>query len=75
MSLEATVRKGQASSEQFVSIFFDMRKTYDLTWRHGILVDINEAGIEGRMLNFMQNFLKPISFKVKVNEILFGTKV
>ena len=38
-------------------------------------MDVNEAGIEGRMFNFIQNFLKPKSFKVKVNEILSDTKI
>ena len=75
LSLEATVRKAQANSEHVVSIFFDMEKAYNLTWRHGILMDIHEAGIEGRMFKFIENFLKPRSFKVKVNEILSDTKV
>ena len=75
LSLEATVRNTQANSEHFVSIFFDMEKAYDLIWRHGILIDIHEAGIEGRMFNFIQNFLKPRSFKVIVNETLSDTEV
>ena len=75
LSLEATVRKAQANSEHVVSIFFDMEKAYDLTWRHGILMDLHEAGIEGRMFKFIENFLRPRSFKVKVNEILSVTKV
>ena len=75
LSLEVTVRKAQAHNEQVVSIFFDMEKSYDLAWRHGILMDIHEAGIEGRLFKFIQNFLKPRSFKVKVNEILYDTKV
>ena len=75
LSLEATVRNAQANGEQVVSIIFDMEKAYDLTWRYGILMHINEAGIEGRILNFIQNFLKPRYFKVEVNKILSGTKV
>ena len=75
LSLEATVRKAQANSEHVVSIFFDMEKAYDLTWRQGILMDIHEAGIERRMLKFIENFLKPRSFEVKVNELLSDTKV
>ena len=38
-------------------------------------MDINEAGIEGIKINFIQNLLKPRSFKVKVNEVLSDTKV
>ena len=41
LPLEATVRKAQANSEQVISIFFDMEKSYGLTWRHGIQMDIN----------------------------------
>ena len=52
-----------------------MEKSYDLTWRHGILMDTNEAWIGGRVFYFMQNFLKPRLFKVKDNENLADTKV
>ena len=73
--MEATVRKAHANSEHVVSIFFDMERAYDLPLRHGILMDIHEVGTEGRMFNFILNFLKPISFKVKDNKILSDTKV
>ena len=46
-----------------------------VTLRHGILIGINEAGMEGIMFNFIQNFLTPRSFEVKVNEILSDAKV
>ena len=75
LSLKETVRKAHANNEEVVSIFFNMEKTYDLTWRHDILMDIHEAGLEGRMFKFIQNFLIPRSFKVKVNQILSDIKV
>ena len=53
LSLEATVRKAQANTEQVVSIFFDMEKAYDLTWRQDILMDIHDAEKEERILNFI----------------------
>ena len=57
-----------------------MSKSYsfsanDLTWRHDILMDIHKAGIEGIIFILIQNFLKPRSIKVKVNEITSETKV
>ena len=73
--MEATERKTQANSEHIVSIFFNMEKAYDLTWRHVILMDIHEAGTEGRIFKFIENFLKPRSLKDSVNEILTDTKV
>ena len=75
LSLEATVRKAQPNSEHVVSNFFDMEKANDLTWRHGILMDLHETGIKGRIFKFIENFLRPRSFKVKVNENLSDTKV
>ena len=38
-------------------------------------MDLHRAGIAGRMFNFIQNFLKPRSFKVKMNKISCGKKV
>ena len=38
-------------------------------------MDIHEAGIEGRMFDFLQSLLKPRSFKLKVDGNLSDTKV
>ena len=47
LSPEATARKAQANSEQVVSIVLDVEKVYDLTWRHGILMDAISGSISG----------------------------
>ena len=52
-----------------------MEKSYDLTLRHGILMDLHEAGIEGRIFKFIEKFLRPRSFEDEVNEILSDTNV
>ena len=74
LSLEAAVRKAQPNSEQIVSIFY-LEKAHYLTRGHGILMDLNETGTEGKMFFSIQNRLKFRSFKVKVNKILSGTKI
>ena len=51
------------------------KKPHDSTWRHDILIDLNEAGIEGRMIKCIQNFIKPRSFKFKVIEIRIDTRI
>ena len=38
-------------------------------------MDIHEARTEGRTLKFIENFLEPKFFKIKVNEVLSDTKV
>ena len=37
-------------------------------------MDLNKAGMEGRVFNFIQIFLKPRSFNVKVNKNPSDTK-
>ena len=37
--------------------------------------DLNEARKEGKIISFIQNFLKPRSFKVKINKIQSDTKI
>ena len=52
-----------------------MEKAYDLTWKHGILMDMHETGTEATISNFIKKFLNHRSFKVKVSKILSDTKV
>ena len=58
LSLEATVVTAQATIEQVLSIFTGMDKAYDPTRRHGLLMDIQEAGIEEIMFNFIRILVK-----------------
>ena len=59
LSLEAVIRKAQAHRGQVVSVFFDMKKAYELTWKQGILMELNEAGIEGRMFHSLKTLSNP----------------
>ena len=61
-------------NNEYVTSVFLHGKTYELTWRHGQLKDLHVAWIAGGTFNFIQKFLKPRSFKVKVNEVLSYTK-
>ena len=52
-----------------------MGKAYDFTWKHGVLIDIYEAGIEGKMFKFIQTFHEIRSFKLEVDEIICNTEI
>ena len=43
--LESEVRKNFAFGEHMVSVFFDLEKASDTTWRYGILRDMYAAGL------------------------------
>ena len=49
-----------------VSVFFDLEKAYDTTWKYGIMKDLHGFGLRGRLPNFISIFLQDIYFKVQV---------
>ena len=37
-------------SDRYVrAVFFDLQKAYDTAWKHGILIDLHEAGFRGQL--------------------------
>ncbi|KAG8200903.1 hypothetical protein JTE90_020543 [Oedothorax gibbosus] len=64
------VREAFVRNQYLVSIFFDMKKAYDRTWRYGILKDLYHLGFRGNLPVFIQNFLKTRVFQVRVGSTL-----
>ena len=53
-----------------MSVFFDLEKAYDTTWKYGILRDLHEAGLRGRLPDFISKFLNERCFRVRVGSCL-----
>mgnify|MGYP001553615755 CR=1 FL=1 len=70
ISLETYVRNAMVAGEHVVSVFFDLEKAYDTTWKEGILRDLHEMGLRGRLPLFIKNFLSHRQFKVRVGSSL-----
>ena len=68
--LEPFIRDAFLNKQEVVSIFFDLEKAYDTTWKHGILKDLHEAGLRGRMPIFIPKFLENRNFRVRLGSIL-----
>ncbi len=49
-----------------VAVFFDMEKAYDTTWKYGIMKDLHEMDLRGRLPMFVENFLRDRSFNVRL---------
>ena len=60
--LESLIKDAFINKERVVSIFFDLEKAYDTTWKHGILKDLFEMGLRGHLANFIANFLENRQF-------------
>ena len=67
---ETFIREGFVQNEHVVSVFFDLEKAYDTTWKYGILKDLSDMGLRGRLPIFISQFLSDRNFKVRVGSTL-----
>ena len=65
--MENEVRKSFALGEHQVYVFFDIEKTYDMTWRWGILRDLRDLGLRGYLPKYIERFPNDRQFAVKVH--------
>ena len=68
--LETFIREAFIKKEHLIAVFFDLEKAYDTTWKYGIMNDLQEIGLKGRLPIFVQNFLSNKEFKVHVGSTL-----
>ena len=68
--LETFIRYAFVNREHVVSVFFNLEKAYDTTWRYGILKDLHDLGLKGRLPLFIQSFLEDRTMQVRVGSTL-----
>ena len=71
--LETFIRDAFVKKEHVVAVFFDLEKAYDTTWKYGILRDLHEFGVKGRLATFVESFLANRSIQVRVGSTLSDT--
>ena len=64
--LETFIRDALVNKEHAVSVFFDLEKAYDTTWKYGILKDLHNVGLKGYLPNFIKNFLGNRNFNIRL---------
>ncbi|KAM7289686.1 reverse transcriptase domain-containing protein [Ixodes scapularis] len=68
--LETVVREAFVHGQHCLSVFFDLEKAYDTAWRYGILRDLLDLGLRGRMLHAIQSYLDRRTFRVQLGNTL-----
>ena len=63
---ETFIREAFLRKEHAVSVFFDLESAYDTTWKYGIMSDLHEFGIRGKMAYFISAFMDERQFRVRV---------
>ena len=73
--LEDSICTAFATKHHHITVFFDLEKAYDMTWRHGILKTLHECGLRGELPLFIKSFLKNRKFQVKVGNTMSNTEI
>ena len=68
--LESFIRDAFIKKEHLVAVFFDLEKAYDTTWKYGIMKDLHDFGLKGRLPTFISDFLSDRNFRVRVGSTL-----
>ena len=61
--LNKTIRNSFIKKKYVTVIIFGIEKSFDTSWKHGILKDLHSMGLRGLLPNFIENFLN--NFKQK----------
>ncbi len=60
------IEKAIKMKEIMAVVYFDIEKAYDTIWREGLLVKASRIGIDGKMYNWLTQFLFERTFMVQV---------
>ena len=55
---ETFCREAFIHNQHLVSVFFDLEKAYDTTWKYEIMKDLHGFGLRGRLPIFISNFYR-----------------
>ena len=72
--LETVIREAFIRNKHLAAIFFDLEKAYDITWKYGIMRDLCDLGLKGRVPHFTSEFLSDRKFKVRIGSTLSDLK-
>ncbi|GFV78767.1 probable RNA-directed DNA polymerase from transposon X-element [Trichonephila clavipes] len=64
--LESQIRDAFVKRNHLFSLFFNIEKAYDRTWRYGILRNMYYFGLRGNLPIFIFNFLAVLYFNVRI---------
>ena len=67
---ETFLRNAFIRKQHAIAVFFDLEKAYDTTWRYGIMRDLYDLGIRGRLPIFIASFLSNRHFRVRIGTVL-----
>lgn len=62
--LDRDVKRAFNNKEVVVSVFLDIEKAYDSSWKEGLMIKIYDLGVRGHMFNWIKDFLMERTIQV-----------
>ena len=56
VKLKISIREANILKQHLIAVFFNLEKSYNTTWRFGIMKDLHSMGLQGRWPNFIKIF-------------------
>ena len=72
--LQTAILKAKMEHRDLLCIFLDLEKAFDLMWTKGVLLQLTKFKIEGRILAWVEDFLKDRKIQVRVGSDLSDIK-
>ena len=73
MRLADEVHKAINNKKLTLSVMVDLEKAVDIVWHQDVLYKMEQLGLRGNVLKFVENILKDRSIQVRVGAALSGT--
>ena len=67
--LETSIREANIQRQHLIAVFFDLEKVYETSW-YGIMKDLHNMGLRGRLPNFIKAFLTDRKFQFRIGTTL-----
>lgn len=67
LTLDLDIKRAMANKEGLVAIFLDIEKAYDMLWKEGLMIRLYDAGVRGRILNWIRAFLQNRAIQVRAD--------
>ncbi len=52
--------------ESVIVVFFDIEKACNMMWKEGLLIKLNKIGVNGKMFNWIKDFLFGRKIQVRI---------
>ena len=75
VALEIYIREAFAKNNLVISLFFDIEKAYDTTWRYHILKELHSEGLRGNLPIAIKNIIQNRTFKVRVGNTFSSSRI